>query len=153
MSTAKDWLSEIATRMKTQVENGAAPTPEKVTVKELLARFNCSYRTPQAVNYIRNLMEESDLQVVPDITAVGRGSTIGIELDPEVLGTISNGKLPDPTYRVDMLVPGDDDDNRQPLISVKPDRPLTVAVTIMQMHDFSQLPVMDSPQSVKGVIS
>lgn len=38
-------------------------------------------------------------------------------------------------------------------ISVAPDAPLQKAVTLMLTHDFSQLPVLSSPRSLKGVIS
>ena len=39
------------------------------------------------------------------------------------------------------------------LVSVKPDAPLNVATTVMQLNDFSQLPVMQSERIVKGVVS
>ena len=59
----------------------------------------------------------------------------------------SDGGL-SPTIRIGIL----DAAKREP-ISVKPDAPLNVATTIMQLKDFSQLPVMENKRDVKGVVS
>lgn len=54
----------------------------------------------------------------------------------------------DPTYRVSGLAAA----NKPPL-SVKPDAPLSEAVTLMLANRYSQLPVMTTPREVKGVVS
>lgn len=59
----------------------------------------------------------------------------------------SDGGL-SPTIRIEIL-----DAAKSELISVKPDAPLNVATTIMQLKDFSQLPVMQNERDVKGVVS
>ena len=59
----------------------------------------------------------------------------------------SGGGLP-PTIRIEVL-----DAAKSPPVSVKPDAPLNVATTIMQLNDFSQLPVMQSECEVEGVVS
>jgi CBS domain-containing protein len=56
--------------------------------------------------------------------------------------------IADPTYRLSRLSAA----NRTP-VSVAPDRPLVDAVTLMMSNDFSQLQVMTSERTVKGVIS
>ena len=53
-----------------------------------------------------------------------------------------------PTIRIEIL-----DAAKSPPVSVKPDAPLNVATTIMQLNDFSQLPVMQSEYEVEGVVS
>ena len=53
-----------------------------------------------------------------------------------------------PTIRIEVL-----DAAKNPPVSVKPDAPLNVATTIMQLNDFSQLPVMQSEYEVEGVVS
>ena len=53
-----------------------------------------------------------------------------------------------PTYRIGKLAAA----NRQTQ-SVTPDASLSEAVTLMLLHDFSQLPVMQGDRQVKGVIS
>ena len=76
-------------------------------------------------------------------------ATISIELDPEVIEGITTSEVMiEPTIRVGAIEAA----NRKP-ISVRPDNLLSVATTIMQTNDFSQLPVMESERVVKGVIS
>jgi CBS domain-containing protein len=58
------------------------------------------------------------------------------------------GGLADPTYRIGKLAAA----NRPP-VSIAPDAPLREAVTLMMLHDFSQLPVMQGERTVKGLIS
>ena len=53
-----------------------------------------------------------------------------------------------PTIRIEIL-----DAAKSPPVSVKPDDLLNVATTVMQLNDFSQLPVMQSERIVKGVVS
>jgi CBS domain-containing protein len=40
-----------------------------------------------------------------------------------------------------------------PPLNVHPDSPLSAATTIMQLHDFSQLPVLANERTVRGIIS
>jgi CBS domain-containing protein len=74
----------------------------------------------------------------------GSVSVVGAAGDPHLLG----GGLADPTYRIGKLAAA----NRAP-VSISPDAPLHEAVTVMLMHDFSQLPVMQGERTVKGIIS
>ena len=63
---------------------------------------------------------------------------------PELL----EGGLSDPTYRIGKLAAA----NRPP-VSIAVDAPLHEAVTLMMLHDFSQLPVMQGTRTVKGIIT
>jgi len=54
----------------------------------------------------------------------------------------------DPTFRIGAL----DAANRE-VVTVKPDEPISLAITRMLAYDYSQLPVMTSPREVKGMIS
>ncbi|MBA2555929.1 MAG: CBS domain-containing protein [Chloroflexi bacterium] len=58
------------------------------------------------------------------------------------------GGLSDPTYRIGKLAAA----NRPP-VSIAVDAPLREAVTLMMLHDFSQLPVMQGTRAVKGIIT
>jgi len=73
-----------------------------------------------------------------DSVAQGHGSS----------GGAPNAAHPDAAFRISKLAAA----NSTPK-SVKPDAPLSEAVTRMLAHDFSQLPVMSSERDVKGVIS
>ena len=135
--------------MKDEIDGGAAHTPERVTVREFLVWFGYAMRGSRINRHIRNKMEELDLRTVPDFESGWFGATISIELDPDaVAGIESSGEPVDPTVRIGRL----DTANRRPT-SVKPDNPLKVAITLMQLNDFSQLPVMTNERDVKGIIS
>ncbi len=85
--------------------------------------------------------------VAPEITSVNAE-------EPAVRQAIAQAEerigeaVRDPTYRIGKLTAA----NQKP-VSVKPDAPLRMAVTLMLEHDYSQLPVMTTPREVKGMIS
>ena len=89
-----------------------------------------------------------NLRVVPDFEFQYADSKILVELDHEVDGTPSSVQPSDPTYRVGTLEAA----NNRPL-SIKPDAALAEAATIMELHDFSQLPIMENELTVKGIVS
>ena len=142
-------LVALSKRMKGEVDAELAHTPERLTVREFLGWFSYTKRGSWINRHIRNKMEELDLRTVPDFESGWFGATISISLDPEaVAGIESSDETVDPTVRIGTLEAA----NRKPT-SVKPDNPLTVATTLMQLNDFSQLPVMTSDYNVKGIIS
>ncbi len=144
-----DRLKTLSERMKREIDGGAKHTPERVTIREFLVWFGYAMRGSRINRHIRNKMEELDLRTVPDFESGWFGATISIELDPDaVAGIESSGEPVDPTVRIGRL----DTANRRPT-SVKPDNPLKVAITLMQLNDFSQLPVMTNEHDVKGIIS
>ena len=88
------------------------------------------------------------MRCVPDFLNVWAGATVRLELDTDDTDSIPDGDRTDPTHRIDALEAA----HNRP-ISVKPTDPINVATTIMQMHDFSQLPVMQSDFTVDGIVS
>ena len=149
--TAKGYerLKTLSDDMKRAIDGGAAPHTEKLTVREFLGWFGYARRGSYVVSEIRNMLEESELRTVPDFEGSWIGASISIELDPQAVEGISASAAPaDPTVRIGALEAA----NRKPT-SVKPDNPLQVATTLMQMNDFSQLPVMPNERDVKGIIS
>ncbi len=142
-------LETLAARMKREVDGGAAPTPEKLTVRDFLRWFGYARRGSYVVSQIRNMLEELELRTVPDFEVTWIDAQISITLDPEAVeGIAPLGEQTDPTIRIGALEAA----NRKPTC-VKPDNPLEVATTLMQMNDFSQLPVMTNERDVKGIIS
>ena len=151
MSIGYEWLSSVAQRLKEEVENGAAPGAETLTVKELLGKFGYMRRwngEGGINNRIQNQLDALGLRSMPDFRYAWFGETIRLELDIESGAALPKEERPDPTYRVSML----DAAHNRP-ISVKPTQPLKVATTIMQFHDFSQLPVMTNDRDLKGIVS
>ena len=93
-------------------------------------------------------MEELSLRTVPDFEFAWIDSTISVELDREDGGTPSSEEATDPTHRIEALEAAN-----KPPVAVGPNEPLSAATTVMHLHDFSQLPVMQGERTVKGIIS
>ncbi len=144
------WLDDLAENMTSQHANGMAPSPTNITIREFIGHFSFLKRTPNQVRHIKNDLEKLDLRTVPDFELGWIDSEISIELDVELdtkdVSTTTTSS--EPTIRIGAL----DSANRKPK-SVFPDDPLVTATTIMQLNDFSQLPVMQNEHNVKGVIS
>lgn len=144
-----DKLKTVAKRLKDDLTKGVAPDPERLTVRQFLSWFGFERRGPRQVSRIRNMLNELDLRVVPEFDVAWIDSEISIELDPAAVdGVAESEDAPDPTIRISVIEAA----NRPP-VYVQPDSALEVATTLMQAHDFSQLPVMQTEYEVKGVIS
>ena len=135
--------------MKSEASAGAKPEPEQITVRDLLREFAYQRRTKFVVSLIRNTLENLELRIVPDFEFAYIDSTISILLKAEA-GDQSVEGPDDPTVRIGALEAA----NRPPTF-VNPNKPLTTATTLMQLKDYSQLPVLDgkSYRNIKGVIS
>lgn len=139
------WLENLAEKKKSQAESGAAPEKTELTVREFMAKFDY-YRRGSSINReILNKLDEVGLRTVPPFDTAWFDGTISIEMDEEG-GGHDVGR--DPTIRIEIL----DAANKKP-VSVKPGDSISVATTIMQLNDFSQLPVMQNERTVKGVVS
>ena len=135
--------------MRSEIKAGVKPAPERVKIRDFVGWFGYMRRTKRVVSEIRNKMEELELQTAPDFEFTWVDATTSIQLTREAgEAAESSEELDDPTVRIGALEAA----NRKPTI-VKPDKPLTVATTLMHLNDYSQLPVMVNERDVKGVIS
>ena len=142
-----EWLDEVATRLRAEIDGGAAPKGEEITVRELLNRFGYARRGIVVVAVIRGALEERQLRTVPDFEFEWIDNPISIVQTVEAKG--ARDKTPvDPTIRVGILPAA----HNAP-VSVKRDDTLAKATTIMQIEDYSQLPVMPNERTVKGIVS
>ena len=148
MVNGSEWLSQVAERMRNAVSNGAAPTPEQVTVRELVQKFGYHKRGDTANSAIRNGLERNGLTTDRDFAVGYINSDIRILLDSDTFDSPETHSTSDPTHRIGSLEAA----NQTP-VSVHPDKPLSTATTIMLLHDFSQLPVMTNERQVCGIIS
>lgn len=145
----RDQLKDISQRMKNEAEGGAAINPHSLTVRELLNWFGYRKRGSQNVAHIRRVLTELDLRTQPDFQTCWVDDTVSVTLDPDTLeGIESSGEPADPTVRVGAM----DSAHREPT-SVNLNSDLAEAVTLMQLNDYSQLPVMQDDREVKGIIS
>ena len=143
----EQWLDEVAARLQREIRDGAAPTGEEITGRELLGRFGYARRGRWVVAEIRSALEKRDLRTTPDFEFEWVDNPISIVLGIEAEDAIEQIPV-NPTVCVGILPAA----HNAP-VSVKRDDPLLKATTIMQIHDYSQLPVMRTERDVKGVVS
>ena len=125
------------------------PSTNQVSVREFIGWFGYERRSKYIVNWIRNKMDALEIRTVPDFEYVYIDTRIRFDLVSKGDGSSRALEGPDdPTVRIGALAAA----NKVPS-AVKPDEALEVATTVMQMKDFSQLPVMVNERDVKGVIT
>ncbi len=162
-------LSDIVAQLS------AGATQVDMTVRGFLALFGAQRRRYWVVLRIREALHAAGLATHPDFEGAYIDSIIairpapatgsaGVSLPPltvEATGVVTagadgvptttlllTGGIPDPTYRIGKLPAA----NRKP-VSISAQAPLQEATTLMLMHDFSQLPVMQGERTLKGVVS
>lgn len=142
-------LEDLSRKLRQGSQVNLQPSEDRVTVREFLSWFGYQRRRPRIVNLIRDKLAELELQTSPDFQTAFIDSEVRIIRTPkgdDESPTASD--LEDPTVRVGELVAA----NHRP-ISVHPDKPMSVATTLMHFNDYSQLPVMVNTRDVRGVIS
>ena len=156
MDGAKEWLSGVSERLKSEREQGAAQHPEPNTVRGLINRFGFEKRGSWINGHINNVLDELELETVPNFTTMWLDAPIAIRLDSTKYPAATSSELADATQRIGSMPTANMvKDGKSSLVSVPPDKPLRTATTIMQLKDFSQLPVMpnNNKRQVKGIIS
>ncbi len=142
-------LRALSERMKMEVDGGAAPDPEELTVRVFLTWFGYARRGRNNVSQIRHMLAEFDLRTIPDFEFTWIDGMITVELDPDAVeGITAAEEQIGPTVRIGAIEAA----NRKPT-TVNLNSPLSVATTLMQTNDFSQLPVMQGEREVKGIIT
>lgn len=157
---AKTKLDEIAKAIDDGEES------PRVTVRAFLSWFGAQRRGIYVVQRIRDALTSARLITEPDFESAYIDSEIELRTKakdpppndpsnddspteednstPKLIG----GAEVDPTNRIGKLEAA----NRQPE-SIKPGTPLSEAMTLMLVKDFSQLPIMQNERTLKGVIS
>ncbi len=142
-----DWLDDIAARLQREAKAGAVPRHE-VPLREVLRRFGFQKRGSWINSRIEDALQARGLTMSPPIGEPWYvDETVSITRGGDTEAREGDGPE-DPTVRVEILDAAD-----QPLVAVTPDASLESAMTLMQMHDYSQLPVWSTPSSVKGMVS
>jgi CBS domain-containing protein len=116
----------------------------EITPRELLNFFGCEKRTSGNVAYINRFLDENQLETEPNFVNCWIDGDIVIKHKKKA--TTKNGV--DPIQRIKILPSS----NREP-VSISKDSTLREAITLMMMHNYSQLPVMNGPRTVVGYVS
>lgn len=115
-----------------------------ITARELLNFFYCEKRTSGNVAYINRFLEDNQLETEPNYVNSWIDGEITLKHKKKAI--TKNGI--DPIQRIKLLPSS----NNEP-ISINKDAKLKEAITLMMMHNYSQLPVMNHPKNVVGYIS
>ena len=143
-----------------------------VTVREFLSWFHARRRGVSIVARIREELGELSLVTVPDfeepwidglitfqqtVVVSAEGTATGVS-SAEAVAVIeapnppfeggANWEHREAGYRLSRFEAAN-----KPVTSIGPEAPLTEAITIMMLNDFSQLPVMTNERDVRGVIT
>lgn len=116
----------------------------KITPRNLLEAFGFSKRTKWNVVRIDTFLEEHKLETDPNYTDTWVDADITLRHKKKAKSRKDN----DPIQRV-MLLPA----ANKPPVSVQKEASVSEAMTLMMMHNYSQLPVMNGQRHVFGVIT
>lgn len=116
----------------------------QMTPRELLYSFGCEKRTKWNVVRINKFLEDSKLITSPDYIS----SWIDAKLTIKHKKKAKSKKEIDPIKRIKILPAA----NRTP-VSIQKEAKLNEAITLMMLHNYSQLPVMSGARTVVGVIT
>ena len=117
----------------------------ELTARELINHFGCFRRTSGNCSYIDRILDENELIVEPKYDEVWIDSKVVLKHKPVAYTKCQK----DPVVKIKMIEAA----NVAP-VYVKNDDSLQKAITLMQLHDYSQLPVSTSNlRNVCGYIS
>ena len=147
MENGDRWLQAEKERMEQERQAGVAPMPVKLTARELAARFGFVRRKNWLVSHVRNKLDELDFVMNPDFGNVHIDTQISIQWESGS-DSLDADQKSDATPRIGLLEAA----NNKPT-GVNPQDEISVATTLMQLHDYSQLPVMPTKYKLDGIIS
>jgi CBS domain-containing protein len=138
-------------------------TPERITVRELLALWGATDRGDH-VSQIEADLANHGLVTSPSFRAVTLDTVVSLSTPPDEVEAAVTETPPDVT---DVPVTGDDEGgadldvglkvgNLSPLVgvmSVNPNSTIDEAITKMLLNDFSQLAVLSDPRSLRGAVT
>ncbi|OGU40745.1 MAG: XRE family transcriptional regulator [Ignavibacteria bacterium GWB2_35_12] len=116
----------------------------KISPRKLLSFFHFEKRTTINRLKINKYLEQNQIEVEPDYANTWIDGVIFIRHKKRA----KSKKESDPIQRLELLTAA----NREP-ICISRDAKLSEAVTLMMMHNFSQLPVLNGPRNVVGIIT
>lgn len=114
------------------------------TPRKLLNAFNCVKRTKGNIARINQYLQDNQLETCPDYTDEWMGREIVLRHQKKAKSKSEE----DPIQRIKVLQAA----NKE-LVSISREAKLKEAVTLMMLHNYSQLPVMSGNRNVLGYIN
>lgn len=126
--------------------------PMKVTPRQLMRAFGYSRRRRNCVNKINNFLMENGLETYPNYQDIWADREIELRLTPkaehEALNYMRCNSQEDPIKRLDIL-----DEAHNTPVCVKLTDSIVKAETLMRLHNYSQLPVINKRGVLYGCIT
>lgn len=119
-------------------------TEFNMSPREFLSYFHCEKRTKGNTARIDNFLNSKNLETEPHYSSVWIDGTIKLKHKARARSKSDR----DPILRISILPSAN-----KPPITINRDAKLSEAITLMMMHNFSQLPVMSNPKNVAGLIT
>lgn len=115
-----------------------------ISAKDFLGYFHYEKRTKGNRGRIDYFLDSNNLETVPNYNNVWIYGNLTLKHKPKAQSKTKS----DPIQRISILPSA----NRPP-ITIPRDAKLSDAITLLMMHNFSQLPVLSNPKSVAGIIT
>jgi predicted transcriptional regulator len=116
----------------------------KISTREFLGFFHCEKRTKGNKGRIDSFLNKHNLETDPNYINVWIDGQLTLKHKAKAKSK-SNA---DPIQRISILPSAN-----KPPVTIPRDAKLSDAITLMMMHNYSQLPVMSNPRSVAGFIT
>lgn len=116
----------------------------EMSPRDFLSYFHCEKRTKGNNARIDNFLTNNNLETEPHYSSAWIDGKIKLKHKARARSKSNN----DPILRINILPSAN-----KPPITINRDSKLSDAITLMMMHNFSQLPVMSNPRSVAGLIT
>ena len=142
-------LEQLAKDLRDNFCLGNKPSQGQVAVKEILSWYDYKTRGGWITKVITQNIADAGLETIPSFAGVGHHDTVLIQITEQATKDLAEFvTFPDATVRI-----GDLDTAKSAPITVNPNTTVTEATTIMSMNKFSQLPVVEKPHHLKGIVS
>jgi predicted transcriptional regulator len=122
----------------------------ELTVRDFIERWNAERRGERIVARIRDDLSKAKLTTEPDFRHVSIDSKIRVVSSDTPVAEAEEAEAESREYA---LTVGTLPSAGGGVVSVKPMETLQLAYTRMLLNDFSQLPIMDGPRSLKGAVT
>lgn len=130
----------------------------KVSTKTIISNYGVSRRGWRVIQGVNDLLNKYELTMEPSFETANFYGQVEILPKPtiQVNGALKNPKYIDSIPRLGIIKSSDlvnSENKDETLLSIKKESTIKEAVSLMALHNFSQLPILTSKRDVYGMIS
>ena len=148
MSKLENFLSEIKKNKQSK----------KIQTRQVAELYGVTRRGWRVIDTVNFLLDKYELMMEPSYSTANCYGSVEISPKPKIglNGELKKPKYSDAIPRLGIIKSSDlnnSEDGELKLISVKKETTLDEAITLMLLHNFSQIPILSSKRDVFGMIS